>query len=159
MIMYLCVIGCVFLGLMSCVLIMNIVGRFFFQHPLKGTVELIEAMMIIVAFFSIPYTAAKRAHVSVTLIVSRFSKGLQNVLRGTGYFLSACIIGIITYQAVIETIYYARHLNETTPILFVPLAPFRLIMGLGCLVLCFRLVLDAFQPAQPGEGRNLGVKK
>ncbi len=152
-------IGCIFFGLMAFVVIVNIVGRFFFQHPLKGTVELVEAIMIIVAFFAIPYTAGERGHVRVTLVVTRFSKRIQDAVRSIGYFLSAVIIGVITYQAIVETIYYMCHLNETTPILFIPLAPFRLIMALGCFILCIQLLLDTLRPTRNEKGRKGDVEK
>jgi TRAP-type C4-dicarboxylate transport system permease small subunit len=152
-------IGCIFFGIMAFVVIVNVIGRFFFQRPLKGTVELVEITMIIVAFFAIPYTARERGHVRVTLVVTRFSKRVQDIVRSIGYFLSAVIIGIITYQAIVETIYYMRHLKETTPILFIPLAPFRLIMALGCFMLCIQLLLDTVRPTQNAEGREGDVEK
>lgn len=150
-------LGCVVMAVMAVVVTVNVAGRFFFGHPLKGTVELVEAMMLIVAFFAIPYTAQKRGHVRVTLIVSRFPKPVQLVVRRVGFFISAFIIGTITYQATVNTIYYIRHLNETTPILYIPLAPFRLIMALGCLVLCVHLLLDMWMPDGGGEGREADI--
>lgn len=147
-------IGCVGIGIIAFVVIVNVVGRFLFEQPLKGTVELVEGMMIIVAFFAIPYTAREKGHVRVTLIVSRFPKRVQDVVRSIGYFLSAGIIFVITYQAIVHTIYYMRNLNETTSILFIPLAPFRLIMALGCLILCIQLLLNMVQSTQTEEGQK-----
>lgn len=147
-------IGCVVIGIMALVVIVNVVGRFLFEQPLKGTVELVQAMMIIVAFFAIPYTARKKGHVRVTLIVSRFPKRIQGVVRSIGFFLSAGIFAVITYQAIVNTIYYMRNLHETTSILFIPLAPFRLIMALGCLILCIQLLLDMLQSTQTEEGQK-----
>ena len=97
--------GCFFIGMMVLVVIVNILGRLIFERPLKGTIELVEAMMLILAFFAIPYTANKRGHVSVKLIVARLPKRAQDIIRSIGYFLSAGIMGVITYQAIMNTIY------------------------------------------------------
>lgn len=140
--------GCFFIGMMVLVVIVNILGRLIFERPLKGTIELVEAMMLILAFFAIPYTANKRGHVSVKLIVARLPKRAQDIIRSIGYFLSAGIMGVIAYQATMNTIYYTQNLHETTAILYIPLAPLRLIMALGCLILCIQLILDMFQPTK-----------
>jgi len=141
-------IGCLLIGIMPLVVIANIVGRFFFEHPLKGTLEIVELSMLVLAFFAIPYTAGKRGHVSVSLIVSRFPGRLRELVRRAGFFLSALIIGIITYQTIVNTIYYFKNPYETTPILYIPLAPLRLIMAIGCIVLCLQLILDIFRTPQ-----------
>ena len=58
------IMGCFFLGVMVLVVMINVLGRLIFGRPLKGTIELVEAMMLILAFFAIPYTANKKGHVS-----------------------------------------------------------------------------------------------
>ena len=50
------VAACVFMAIMASVVIINVFGRFLLGMPLLGTIELVESMMVIIAFFSIVYT-------------------------------------------------------------------------------------------------------
>jgi TRAP-type transport system small permease protein len=145
------ILGCSIYGIMALVVVFNVACRFLFKQPLKGTVEVVEIAMLFVAFFSVPFAAKKRAHVTVRLFVHRFPKHIQKIVWRAGFFLSAIIAGIITYQAIVNTIYSIRHLYETTPVMFIPFAPLKLVMAFGCLILCMVLLLDTLDPIPTEE--------
>jgi len=139
-------VACVVLGIMVLLVVSNVLGRFLFKQPLLGIVELVEMMMVIIGFFAIAYTALNRGHVRVDLVISRLSRRTQTILGSIAFFLSAGIFAIITYEGSVNTIYYIHHLKESSTVLSVPFAPFRFVMALGCLLLCLRLLVDAFRP-------------
>ena len=146
--------ACVVIAILALVVVSHIVGRFLFKQPLLGIVELVEIMMVIIGFFAIGYTAIKRGHVHVDLVISRLSRRTQAVLLRIAFFLSTGVFAVITYQGIVNTIYYTQHLGQTTTVLSVPFAPLRFVMALGCLLLCLRLLVDVFHPLPPKEGRN-----
>jgi TRAP-type C4-dicarboxylate transport system permease small subunit len=139
-------LGYITYGILALVVVVNVICRFLFQHPLKGTVEVVEMAMLFVAFFAIPVTAKKRAHITVGLFVHRFPNHIQKIVYRIGFFLSAVIAGIITYQAMVNTIYSMRHLYETTPVMYIPFAPLKFVMAFGCLILFIVLLLDTLYP-------------
>ena len=139
-------VACVAAGIMTLLVVSNVLGRFLFKQPLLGIVELVEMMMVIIGFFAIAYTAIDRGHVRVDLVLSRLSRRTQAILGSIAFFLSAVIFAIITYQGSVNTIYYIHHLKEASTVLSVPFAPFRFVMALGCLLLCLRLLADVFRP-------------
>jgi len=141
-------VGCAVYGIMALVVVANVVGRFLFHKPVKGTVELVEIMMLFVAFFAVPFAAKQRTHITVGLFVHRLPRPLQKIVFRTGFFLSAAIAGIITYQAGVNTLYAIRNPYETTPVLFIPFAPLKFIMAFGCLILFVVLFLDTLHPIQ-----------
>ena len=49
--------------LMLIIIVGNIIGRFFFNKPLLGTVELVELGMVIIGFFAMPYATMTNANV------------------------------------------------------------------------------------------------
>jgi TRAP-type C4-dicarboxylate transport system permease small subunit len=149
-------IGCVVFGMMVLLVVINVIGRLFLQHPLKGTVELVEAMMLLIAFFAILYTTKKRGHVTVDLVVGHFPKKMKSIVYRIGLFLSAGILAVITYQAIVNTIYSIRNLHETTSVLFIPLAPFKFVMALGCLMICLQLLKDLLNPNPTEEVQGEG---
>jgi TRAP-type C4-dicarboxylate transport system permease small subunit len=150
------VAGCIVYGIMALVVVANVVGRFVFRHPVKGTVELVEIMMLFVAFFAVPFAAKQRTHITVGLFVHRFPERLQRIVFRIVFFLSAVIAGIITYQAILNTVDAAGKLHETTPVLFIPFAPLKFIMAFGCLILFVVLFLDTLHPMPVREGPKGG---
>ena len=84
-------VACGVLGIMALVVFGNVVGRYFLNMPLLGTIELVELMMVVIGFFAIPYTTMERRHITVRLLVSRLSRRTQAILRSIGFFLSAGI--------------------------------------------------------------------
>lgn len=150
--------GCVIYGILALVVVFNVACRFLFRQPLKGTVEVVEIAMLFVAFFAVPFAAKKRAHITVRLFVHRFPELMQKIVYRIGFFLSAVIAGVITYQAIVNTIYSIRHLYETTPVMFIPFAPLKFVMAFGCLILFLVLLLDTLYPIQTQEEPKGGGK-
>lgn len=152
-------VACGVLGAMTLVVVINVVGRFLLNQPLSGTIELVELMIVIVTFIAIPYTAVKRGHVRVGVVISRLSRRAQAILGSIGFFLSAGIFAVITYQGGVVAMSYAQNLSRTTDILFIPFAPFKFVMVLGCLLLCLKLLEHVFHPIPPEEGRKGGLSR
>jgi TRAP-type C4-dicarboxylate transport system permease small subunit len=142
------------LSLMVLLVVTNVVGRFLLHKPLLGTVELVELMMVIIAFLAIPYTAVKQGHVRVNLIISRLSRRTQTILGSIVFFLSAAIFGVITYQGSLLAIAYTHKLGEGTPVFLIPFAPFRFVLVLGCLLICLKLLTDVFHPLREEEPKG-----
>lgn len=135
-------ISCIIYGLMAFVIGFNVVGRLLFKHPIKGTVEIVEIMMVFIGFFSIAFTTQNRSHVTVRIFLHHLPVNIQKKILSIGFLLSSIIIGIITYQSILNTIYYTLHLEQTTSLLFIPLAPLKFIMVLGCGLIFIFLYLD-----------------
>lgn len=149
------IISCIIYGLMAFTIGFNVIGRLLFKHPMKGTVEIVEMMMVFIGFFSIVFATKNRSHVTVRLFLHYFPKGIQQRILSVGFLLSSIAMGIITYQAIVNTIYYTLHLEQTTSLLFIPLAPLKFVMALGCLLILILLILDFLKPLRiekPKEG-------
>jgi TRAP-type C4-dicarboxylate transport system permease small subunit len=134
---------------MALIVIINVFGRFLLGMPLKGVVELVEVIMPVIAFFSIVHTQQERVNVHVDLVLGRLRGRIKSIMTSFGFFLGLVTYGIITYQASIEALWYARDLGQRTALFHIPFAPFRFIMVLGCFLLCLRLLVDMFRPLSP----------
>ena len=151
-------LACGLVFIMALVVFGNVVGRYFLNKPLLGTVELAELMMVVIAFFSIPYTEKVWGHVRVDVVISRLSRRTQAILASIAFFISTGTFAVISYKAIVNAIYYAHHLLEATSVLFIPIAPFMSVMALGCLVLTLKLLAHLFHPLPPEEGQEGGLK-
>jgi TRAP-type C4-dicarboxylate transport system permease small subunit len=144
-------VACVALSIMVLLVAGNVVMRYIFNKPLAGSVELIEMLMIIIAFFVMPYTAIKGDHVRINLITSRLSKRTKAIMGSIAFFLSTVILAIIFYQSSLSAIFYIHHPERATTVLSIPFAPFRVVIAVGFLLLClalFRLVFNVYPPAE-----------
>src|SRR5512147_1008737 len=73
----------------------DVFGRYFFNSPVLGAVEITELSMAILAGFAMLYTTTQRMHISVDLFFVRFSKRAQIIVDGFGSLLGFVIWGII----------------------------------------------------------------
>lgn len=132
----------------------NVIGRYFFKTPVPGTQELIEMIMVVIAFFAIPYTALKQGHVRIDEMVSRFSSRTQAILMSAALVLGAGTYAVITYEASSNAINLAFHPEKMTMVLHIPFAPARAVMAFGCLLFVLKLLVDAFHPMQSEPKRK-----
>jgi len=58
--------------------------------PIKGTFELMGFFGAVVTAFALGYTQAKKAHISVDILVNRFPNRVQQFINGINYVI--CLI-------------------------------------------------------------------
>lgn len=78
---YLNIIGLVFLSLMMCLTAVDVIGRYIFNRPITGALELTEFMMAVVVAFGLSYTQVKKGHVNVDVVTSKLPKKVQEVIN------------------------------------------------------------------------------
>jgi TRAP-type C4-dicarboxylate transport system permease small subunit len=150
---WLSVVSSVAFSVMLLIVVVNVGGRFLFNSPVLGTIEIVEMTMVLGVFFALSYTAVHGGHVDVDVFVSHLPKRAQSILERITYLLGAVIIGFMTYRASVNAIYYLQHPNETSTVLMIPQSPTRIVMAVGCLLLTIVLLVQVFSPyRQSKEG-------
>lgn len=129
--------GYVLFGMMI-LTVCDVTGRYIFNLPITGAYEISEAMMVTVVFFFIGYAQAKKAHVAVDLIVDVLPGKLKIVIEIITQLLSFLMILLIAGMSLVRW-HELLKINEHTPILGIPVAPFFLILATGCSVFCVEL--------------------
>lgn len=118
----------------------DVIGRYVFNRPILGAVELIEFMMAIVVAFCIAYCAVMKGHVRVELVVERLPQRAQAIIDSITSLLGFGLFSLIAWRSFV-------HLNvvfdskATSLVLLIPVFPF-----VGVVTLCsamFALVLLA----------------
>ncbi len=69
----------------------DVVGRYLFSSPIKGTIEITEMLMLIVVYFGFAYAEIKGKHISANIFVSRLSQKFQVAARSLGLLLGLFI--------------------------------------------------------------------
>ncbi|UCB49728.1 MAG: TRAP transporter small permease [Deltaproteobacteria bacterium] len=117
----------------------DVIGRYVFNSPITGAYEVTEVMMVTVIFLFLGYTQADKAHISIDLVVRLLPKKLRMTIDLITHLFSLFIIILIAWMNILRCLELMRR-NEVTPILYIPVSPFLLILAIGCLVYSIELL-------------------
>jgi len=122
----------------------DVVGRYFFNSPLLGALEILELSMAILGGFAILYTTTRRGHISVDLFYVNFPKPLQKVVEAFGSLLGFATWFVIAYQ-VFKLGQRSLRGADATTLLHIPIAPFQFVLALGLIVYSLVLLVQAIK--------------
>jgi TRAP-type C4-dicarboxylate transport system permease small subunit len=134
-------IGISILAMMMFLMATDVVLRYIFNSPLPGAYELIEYMMAILVPFGIVYCAHQKSHVSVDLVIGRFTKRTQAILGSITSLLSLSLFLLVAWQSL-RYITENFESNLTSAVLLIPMYPFIAVVAVGFSVLCLVLLID-----------------
>ncbi len=134
-------IGMIVLMGMMLMVVVDITLRRLFNSPLPFSFEIVEILLVIVAFFSIAYTTSVGRHVSIDVLTARFPRKVQIAIDTVMDFLCAGIFGVATWRSIVRAMDFLGSGYETG-ILKIPLFPFVFIVALGCALACVLLLVQ-----------------
>ena len=129
------------LAMMMFLTFADVLLRYVFNSPVPGATELIEFMMGIVVTFSVAYTAHKKAHISVDLLLMNFQKKTRKVIGVVTSFLTFGLFVLICWQTLILIIEDYRS-TIISAVLYIPVYPFIATVTVGFVVLCLVLLAE-----------------
>ena len=118
-----------------------LVGRLPFFQPIPGTFELTEFMLVLIVFAAIGYTQVRGEHISIDVLISRFSPRTQGVIDTVTYLVSLAIFSLVTWQSIV----YSRTLfreQDVSGVLLLPVYPFLIAVGVGSFIFCLALLVS-----------------
>ena len=133
-------LSCAAVLLMMCVIITNVILRFF-NMTILGTYEYVELISAVIISFGLAHTGVIKGHVAVDLVLRRFSERAQAVVETIIAILALGVCGIVTWRLA-QFGYQNFKLNLATETMAIPLYPFNLMIAFGFLVFLFVLISD-----------------
>ena len=134
-------IGTFILFFMVLLLGVNVVLRYIIAKPIKGSVELEEFLLVILVYFGVAYTALKKRHIKVDLVLKRLPESTQAAIKSITSAISVGLCAVMTWQIVVYSqvrwAYKARSI-----ILDLPLFPFILIAAFGSALLGLTMLVE-----------------
>jgi len=122
-------------------------GRYIFNKPITGSLDIVELMMGLLTFLAMGYCAFKAGHVVVDLLTSGLSSHTNAILNIITSFASAVILGFIVwqlgYKGVVGMISVSAG-GRRSLLLQIPQSPFYVVAAIGCLLACVELLIHAF---------------
>jgi TRAP-type C4-dicarboxylate transport system permease small subunit len=133
-------IGSYVLIAMMLLTVSDLILRRFFNSPLPFSFELVEFLLVVVAYCYIPYVPSTGRHVSVDTLTSRLPRSTRDKIVIGGDFVTAIVFGLISWQNVLQG-FNVMNLGATTAILHVPKFPFQFWVAFGSGVACIAVLV------------------
>ena len=133
-------IGLLALVVLTLVTVADVVGRYVFNRPLLGALELSELMMVFLAFGCFAYTELQNGHVDVDVFVNRFPARARAGCEAFAAALSTGFWGLIAWRTALQA-QKIRAANEVTSNLSLPAYPFIWVAALGSAAFALMLLL------------------
>ena len=119
----------------------NVLSRSIFGTPLKGTVDIVSQLGVLVIAGAIAYTQVLKGHIRITLFVDKLPRSIRNFMVGLVDIIGIILFGIMTWQ----TILFGKgtyEIGELSEVLKIPITPFAFVVSIGCLSLTLVLLVD-----------------
>ena len=123
----------------------EIIGRYVFNAPIPGHVEIVELIMAGIVFLGIAYTERVGGHIRMELFVNR-------VLKGRAYHIAEMIttalslfVYIFIFIYTLRFALFALEINDVTPYINWPTWQSKLAISIGSFFLCIRFFIEFIQ--------------
>jgi TRAP-type transport system small permease protein len=137
------VIAAVVLFFMMLITVGDVIGRYFFDTPIKGTWEIVGLSLIFAATWGFAYCQLKQAHINVTVLLDRFSPRVRAILTTISLFFGFVGFSLISWRMVLHAQkYFLMTRGNTSDTLNIPYAPFMLGLAVGAGVMALMLIVD-----------------
>ncbi len=134
-------LGLSFIALMMLLMTADVTGRFLFNSPIFGTIEIIEVFLVIAVFASIAYCAMVKGNVAVDLLVRRFPQKGQDVTDIIIDVTSLAFLSVMAWASA-DRIEFAIKTMERSTTIDIPFWPFRIVSVIGIALLCIVLARE-----------------
>ena len=126
---------------MVLLVVVDVILRRFFNSPLPWSMEVVEMMLVCVAFFAVAYTGARRRHVSISALTARFPPKAQAIINTVMCFFGVVIFSLMGWGTVVSA-RRAWDVNEVTGLLPLPIYPFVFVVAFGSFLLALVLLAE-----------------
>ena len=145
------VVAAAVLVAMMLLTVADVIGRYFFSRPIKGTWELVGLLLVCAGTWGLGYCQMEKAHISITIMYDLFSRRVRALMSTL-----ACLIGLggfslICWQTfVLAKKYYFLPRGDETDTLGLPYSPFILLLSIGAGMMVLILIVDLIRYISQG---------
>jgi TRAP-type transport system small permease protein len=136
---YASIIGVVFLAAIAGLTVVDVLLRVTLNHPILGSTEVTEYMMILLVLGS-GLCALRGRQIKMDLLVERFPPRTQAYIDSITNFITLGVFGTMAWFTFSEAL-ALKGLKLVSNILKIPTYPFYMILSLGLVILCLALVV------------------
>lgn len=143
---------------LSFVVCVDVIGRLFFDSPLRGTPEMVSSAIVIICFLQLPYAVKSGGMINVDFLVTRLSSRQQALFGAMGAILGAAFFAFLVWGSLDPAVYaWTAGEYEGEGALRVPVWParFTIVVGASLATLNYLLIsmesIAAFRAVRPSS--------
>ncbi|OGP67889.1 MAG: hypothetical protein A2169_07860 [Deltaproteobacteria bacterium RBG_13_47_9] len=130
----------------------NVIGRGFFERPVKGTVDIVSLLGAIIIAWAIAYTQVLKGHIRIDLFVEKLPPRIQSIIDSLMDLIGLALFTVISWQTLLFTKANFQ-IGELSEVLKIPITPFAFVVAMGCIALALVLLLDLIKSISKAVGR------
>lgn len=134
-------VGMVFILIISVVTAFHVIGRYGFHKPVLGLIEISNYCLIVAVFLIGAYIMALKRHVTLGIIVDRFSERAQAIIDSVTYLLCLAFTIVVCWQTFLRAIYEVNS-GASSEILRIPNSPFVIVVAIGWALLSIAIIIN-----------------
>ena len=119
----------------------DVVGRYIFNSPIPGTLEIGESAMVFIVFLAYAHTEATGQHIRIQLIERRATPRQLQLLNVVACLAGILIYGVICWQAWGQAMFSLSVDQRLTGWLRLPLYPTKFILVWGSFILVLQFIV------------------
>ena len=119
----------------------NVFAREIFESPLKGTVDIVSLLGVLVIGGAIAYTQVLKGHIRITLLIDKFPNKVRSTLTGLVDLTGIILFGILSWQTILFAIGTYKN-GELSEVLKIPITPFAFVVSAAFISLTLVLLAD-----------------
>jgi TRAP-type C4-dicarboxylate transport system permease small subunit len=137
------VVAAVILAAMMLLTVGDVGGRYFFNHPIKGTWELIGLLLVFAGTWGLGYCQMQKAHISINIILTKFSNRVQALFLSFTYLVGLAAFSLLCWRMFMLAIRYSTTMKGyVTDTLEIPYPPFMFALSIGAGIMVLILIMD-----------------
>jgi TRAP-type transport system small permease protein len=137
------VIAAIVLFFMMLLTVGDVIGRYFFNTPIKGTWEVVGLCLVFAATWGFAYCQLKQSHINVTVLLERFPPRVRAIFTAISLTFGLVGFSIICWRMILQAQkYFLMTRGNTTDTLNIPYYPFMLGLAVGAGVMALMLLYD-----------------
>jgi TRAP-type C4-dicarboxylate transport system permease small subunit len=135
------VASCLMFGMMSLIFV-DVVGRFFLNKPIFGSYEIVQMLMALVVFYSLPYSQYIKGLVRVDFIINFFPNLPKKIVWAIGDLISTAVCYALAFACFYHALVMLSVSGAKTSVLLMPIYPFYYAASVGLLLFALILTVD-----------------
>lgn len=131
--------------------VLDVIMRYFFNAPFRGSLELTEYAMALIVFFSLAYAGWTGAHIAVDLLEKWLDRPSLRYLPSLMALAGGVLFAIIAWRMSVEAI---EGWTQASNMMRIPHWPFRLAGAFGSAMFAVVLLVQSWQGLTRRTGQN-----
>ena len=133
----------VIIVVMMLMVVTDVVGRYLFNSPLPGALEITELLMVGTVYLALAYTQFVKAHISIDLLTTRYSQRNRLMVETISLFVLLAFFSLLVWQGG-NMAWHSWQIKEIAmgPAARISVYPVKFMVPIGSFLICLRLIIQ-----------------